>query len=326
VILPYIKKETMSNFIGHQKQIYFLAHNLKTNNLAHAYLFSGPEKIGKFTLALKLAEAVFCETTPRELMRNCGVCRNCLQVVSLSHPSIFVLDVDKTLVSRKENKKDIPIEDFRELKRILSLAPEEGRKRVVIINRADAMNTAAASSFLKLLEEPGSEVLFILITENEKSLLPTVVSRVQVLKFSVLADEEIRKMISETTEDKKKIERMVILSSGRPGRVVVFRDNPEILEKEEKFYRGVQTVLARKFLPDIFHFSEKASKNPEYIRKTTEYVLKNLRAKLLAGKIGDNPLILLRKIKRIGKIHDYLETTNLNPRLALDALLMEAIN
>ena len=141
--------------IGHDRQIQFLNSCRTRGTLPHAYLFHGPEHVGKLTIALMLAQSFFCPEVSKDDMRSvCGTCQSCQAIANYRHPSIFFLDTAHTLVSKKENRKEIPIEDIRELKRILSFAPQGNQWRLAIINEAEKMSTEAANAFLKLLEEP----------------------------------------------------------------------------------------------------------------------------------------------------------------------------
>ncbi|MDP3710165.1 MAG: AAA family ATPase [bacterium] len=290
-----------SNIIGHQKQKDYLQKALSSGRLAHAYLFHGPEGVGKFTFAEQFANSLPTSLSP-----------------------IF-LSLEHTLVSKKDKRKDIPIEDIRELRRQFSLAPEVDKWRVAIIDQADKMSAEAANAFLKLLEEPGNQTLFILISSNKESLLPTIVSRTQTIAFSLLGEEDMKKLAVRITSDKEAGELACWFAAGRPGILVKLLFQKDILEKEKKFLKELHGILSAQDLPRAFIFSEKIAADEGERNKTIEYLLRLIRAQLLKGQIKPNPIELVSKIKKISRISSILETTNVNPRLAMDTIFLEAI-
>src|SRR3989338_2587481 len=143
----------MEGIIGHEKQLRYLEHVRLRNTLAHAYLFHGPDGVGKRTVARAYAKTL---TGARD---------------------IIFLDTSHTLVSKKDERRDIPIEDIRELKRMWTLAPSGDMWRVLIVNDAEHMSDQAANGFLKLFEEPGSRTIIFLIASSRDLLMPTIISR-----------------------------------------------------------------------------------------------------------------------------------------------------
>ena len=143
--------------LGQDRAVAALQRGLAQGRRAHAYLLVGPSQVGKRTLALELAQALNCEgpETP------CQECSPCRRIAASLHADVQVVGVEAT---DGGVHKHISIDQIRELGRVVSLRPFEGRCRVVIIDPADAMNEAAQNAFLKTLEEPPPDVLFVLIT------------------------------------------------------------------------------------------------------------------------------------------------------------------
>lgn len=205
-----------------------LRKGLKSRRVAHAYLFSGPEGAGKYAVALQLARALNCTTDPVE---GCGSCAGCRKIDRLQHPDvrlIFPLPVGKgeksgdhpieVLASdaleavREElaRKADDPyhriavpranfikINSIRDIRRQASLSQVEGGTKVFIILEAHNMNAESSNALLKTLEEPPADTVLILTTSQRDRLLPTILSRCQVINFPPLREEEISAALQE---------------------------------------------------------------------------------------------------------------------------------
>ncbi|MDZ7339574.1 MAG: DNA polymerase III subunit delta' [candidate division KSB1 bacterium] len=199
--------------IGQEGPKRVLERALQRGRLAHAYLFLGPDGVGKEAMALALAQAILCHTPGAW---GCGACPNCRKVATLNHVDVrFVfpappkLDVDREReildsVAREPYARlrpwanpVIPIERIRALRYDSSMKSFEGRGRVVIIAEAEAMRAEAANALLKLLEEPPPATTFILTTTMVQALLPTIVSRCQLVRFSLLTPQQIQAALVE---------------------------------------------------------------------------------------------------------------------------------
>jgi len=165
-----------SSIEGHEKLIRLLQRAIENNTLAHAYLFSGQEGIGKKRTAFAVAAAVNCLQAGPE--GGCGACASCRKVISLSHPDVHILAPDGD---------EIKIDQIRQAQADLALKPFEGAKKVLIVDHADGMNAASSNAFLKTLEEPPGETLIMLITAMPQSLLATIRSRCQEVRFHPLS-------------------------------------------------------------------------------------------------------------------------------------------
>lgn len=163
---------TFSDIVGHERPIMILTRALAHDTLAHAYLFSGEEGIGKKMTALALAAAVNCERPGPG--GGCGACRSCRLTASRSHADLHVIEPEGD---------EIKIAQVRDIQAALSLKPFEGRKKVLIVDGAQAMNVAAANAFLKTLEEPPGDALIIMVSSLPRALLATIRSRCQEVRF-----------------------------------------------------------------------------------------------------------------------------------------------
>jgi len=161
---------------GQEDAIRRLKSAIKNNRIAHAYIFAGPRDSGRSLLAKNFAKALNC-ADPGD--PPCDTCASCKKIDKEIHP-----DVKSVAYNGKGG--DITIEQIRELENYIVLKPYEGRYKVFIIEDAHLMNTAAANSFLKTLEEPPANSVLILITERPADLPPTIASRCQVIRARAL--------------------------------------------------------------------------------------------------------------------------------------------
>ncbi len=174
---------TFAQVIGHDRQKDVLRRALTSGRLAHAYLFEGPEGIGKRLMALALARAVFCLRAS-----GCGECSACRKVDHHNHPDLHLLEPDGTFIK---------IEQVRAVQRELSFRPLEGSKKICLIDGAERMNPSAGNALLKTLEEPSPDTLIILLSARAEGVLPTIRSRCQRLAFARIPRETIKAILVE---------------------------------------------------------------------------------------------------------------------------------
>jgi len=170
----------LSEIKAQEKAIGILKKSVSEARLAHAYLFLGPNGVGKHSAAIEFAKLLNCVSGEAD---NCGKCISCLKIEKAIHPDIFI-------ISAEESQRIISIDRIRELSARLSLRPFEARCRVAIID-AQSLNEEASNALLKILEEPGADMLFILIAANTNALPDTIVSRCQVVRFKPLSRDDV---------------------------------------------------------------------------------------------------------------------------------------
>ena len=178
----------MWQVIGQSRAVFLLQRGLEMDSLAHAYLFVGPARVGKMTLALNLAQALNCPVTEPP----CGECASCQRIALGKHADVQIMDLSQNGDSAEtENRARISVEQIEQLQHSASLPPFEGRCKVFIIDGADLLSAGAANRLLKTLEEPVDKVVFILLTTNERLLPATVVSPCQRVELLPLAVTEV---------------------------------------------------------------------------------------------------------------------------------------
>lgn len=160
---------------GHSRQLDLLSRAVAGNRLAHAYIFAGPEQVGKKTVARQLTQHLLCDFATA-----CGQCAQCKTLAAGSNPDYIEVPSDSS----------IKIETVRDLSYKLSLMPYSGRQKIAVIDNAHLMTNEAANSLLKILEEPKDRTLIILVTSSPHLLLPTIVSRSQKINFGPQTEQE----------------------------------------------------------------------------------------------------------------------------------------
>jgi len=204
-----------------------LKRMLVTGRLPGALLFTGEEGIGKKLFALEVARALNCRS-PRD-HEACGVCPPCVRIFKLNYPQredaeewtqiIWTNHPDVGLVVAP--KRVLRVEQMRQIEKEANFRPFEGRARVFLIDDADKLNDASANALLKVLEEPPKTSHLILITARPAMLLPTILSRCQMIRFSPLTPEEIENhLVRNNLVDAKTARLRARAAGGSMGRAL----------------------------------------------------------------------------------------------------------
>ena len=223
---------------GQCSAIGYLKASLESNRISHAYIFSGPDGVGKRNTALNFAKALNCDNVKSG--EPCDQCPSCKKIDSSKHPDIRVL-------SPAEKNGSIKIEDVRAVIRDIYLKPFEAKKKVYIIEAAEEMKHEAANALLKTLEEPPADSVIILLTEKIKALFHTIVSRSQVVKFFPLKLKELEDILVKEyslAEDGAHI--LSHLSGGRIGLALKFKED-DLLTKRSLLIGRISSGLKDDF-------------------------------------------------------------------------------
>ncbi len=242
--------------IGHEWAVELLSRSMQTGRVGHAYLFAGAPRIGKTTLALAFAQALNCTADEPP----CGSCRSCQLTAQGIHPDVStVRPVDER----------IKIEAIRDLQRTLALAPVEGRYRVCIITHFDLATPSAANCLLKTLEEPPPRVILLLTADRPEALLPTIVSRCQVLNLRPLSTEHIADALRDRGVEEERTQLLSHLSQGRIGWAIAAAQDESVLIQREQMIAELATLTEGGYV-ERFAWAERLAKNPELIADTLE--------------------------------------------------------
>lgn len=269
-----------STIVGHERPVRILQRAVANDTLAHAYLFSGQEGIGKKKTAFALAAAVNCPKAGPE--GPCGECPSCRKVGTFGHPDVRVLAPDGD---------EIKIDQVRQVQAGLSLRPFEGAKKVLIVDPAERMNTASANAFLKTLEEPPGDALILLITALPQGLLPTIRSRCQELLFHPLP----RNVLAQALMDRRGFSRedawfIAALAQGSLGRGLEMDVEREKADRAEvaALWSGLETMGPAGALTR----AEEYGKDRERLERLLELGLERLRDALVYRIAGEERLLV----------------------------------
>lgn len=215
------------DIIGQKKAINILLGTMVRNRIPSAYLFAGESGIGKKLTAINLAKTLNC-LKPKTPIDCCDECSSCKKIDSRTHPDFLMAAPEKG---------EIRVDEIRMIEEVISLAPYEGKRKVVIVNDAETMNPSAANAFLKTLEEPPPQSIIILISASPDRLPETIRSRCSRINFSPLAPEQCKEVIraidnqdAEITDSQ--LSTLSRLSMGRPGLAI----SSDLMEERDWFF------------------------------------------------------------------------------------------
>ena len=205
---------------GQQRPIQILKNALSINRIPFAYLFVGPEGVGKRLVAKIFSQALNCLNKEDDA---CDKCISCLKIDSGQHPDVhFISPIESD---------EIKIEQIRELKKEINLKPHSAKKKVFIIDDAHNLNSESANAILKILEEPPEDSLIILITHKPKLMFKTIISRCRILKFYPLKRSELENILKNDYGLEKNLSHfLAYFSEGRLGYALSLKDK-DILEQ-----------------------------------------------------------------------------------------------
>ena len=216
-----------SELIGNTRVKDALKKMLTADRLPGALLFAGEEGVGKKRFALEVARALNCRT-PKD-SEACGVCSSCVRIAKLNYPEredadewtqiIWTDHPDVGLVVAP--KRVLRVEQMRQIEKEANFRPFEGKARVFLVDEADKLNDASANALLKVLEEPPRTSHLILITARPAMLLPTILSRCQMIRFAPLAPAEIEShLLANKLADTKTARLRARAAGGSIGRAL----------------------------------------------------------------------------------------------------------
>lgn len=280
------------DIVGQDRAIGFLKNAIRKNRLAHAYLFTGVDGIGKRTTAINLAMVINC-LLPKD-WDSCGECLSCRKIQKANHPDVQIIE---------PHGQFIRIEQVRELSRGLCFRPIEGKKRVCIIVNGEKMQDTAANALLKTLEEPPSHTLIVITAPEPKDLLPTIVSRCQNIGFNPLTPAIItERLCEEGGLDRRTAHILSFLAEGSLGRALSM-DSQSLLEKREHLINEVCSISSRE-AGKISAFAEVMGKSGDDLLDTLE-ILNSLFRDIMVLKNAKEEVCPIIHIDCMDKIRDW---------------------
>ena len=324
----------LADIVGQDHAVALLQRAAVSGRLAHAWLFDGPESVGKRSAALALALALCCPEAPGA---GCGTCDTCRRIETGQHPDVR---------SFEPQTQQYVIDQAREIVAIAATRPHEAPARLLILDRADCLNPSSANCLLKTLEEPFAGNHLLLISSAPDRLLPTIRSRTQRVRFVALPPAALMTIAERRGASPAQAETAVALAAGQAARVV------RALEAEAEanpweVVGNFRKAAATKGMGAIFdaatEFSDKESRQdlPEALA-----LLARLYRDALMTAVGAGDLVLLRdrafdleslaraarKSYDLGTLRNALRevvqaslalSSNVNPVIAIEKMLMD---
>lgn len=261
---------SFETILGHEKQKRMLQKMKEKNRLPHALLFLGEKGIGKRLFAQTLAASLLCQKNQTQL-EPCGACASCFAFAHQTHPDFFCIEPEQT----GKTSRSIKLEKILDLQQKIAPMTKISSRRVVLIDDLQTMNDIAANAFLKTLEEPRGETIFLLIANASlSSLLTTIVSRCLVIPFAPLQFHEMEPFLQKKfPEQADNFQTAFNLSNGSISEALrLFEEHSfQIQTEAETLLKNLPRMTTCEIFRQAKHFSE------DYSRETLEEFIKILR-------------------------------------------------
>ncbi|MBM2809276.1 MAG: polymerase delta prime subunit [Chloroflexi bacterium] len=218
--------------VGHRWAIELIERSRAAGHGAHAYLLTGLPGIGKFTTAMEIAQTLLCASSSA-----CGSCRHCRLAARSVHPDLHLIEVPS-------ERKNIPIKDVHEFLQGIALTPVEAACKVYIIRGAEDLAEEGSNALLKTLEEPPGSVTLLLTAPVTTAVLPTIVSRCQVIALRPVAEAEIAEHLAvEHGIEVGRARAIARASEGRPGWAITAAEHPDVMDERHRRARDLLDLL-----------------------------------------------------------------------------------
>lgn len=250
----------MQHIVGHEWAVEQLQTAIRYGRTGHAYLITGPQQVGRSTLATAFAQALNCTHEVLQ-KRPCGECRSCKLIASGRHPDLRIVSPEVSGRGRAVLK----IDQIRQLQRDLNLAAIEGPYKIAIITDFQTANPAAANAFLKTLEEPPNRVVLILTASEADSLLPTINSRCRHLSLRPVPTATISYYLQNRFQlQPDQANPIAHLANGRIGWAIEAAENGELIERHRVQIDQLLSIMSMDRV-GRFAEAEKLARKPDML-------------------------------------------------------------
>jgi DNA polymerase-3 subunit delta' len=245
--------------LGHEWAVDMLTQHISREAVRHAYLLTGPPGLGRRTLALRFAQALNC-TQPTAPGQPCGDCRDCRQIASMQHP-------DLSIVQAESEGGTLKVDQIREVRRALTLKPYQAKYRVALFLRFQEASEGAANALLKTLEEAPGYAILILTADNPEQLLPTIISRCELLRLRPLQADAIETHLLSHGAGSEQAHLIAHIVNGRPGYAMQLLKDQTALDLRAERLDDLEQLLSSTRVQK-FNYAEKLAKDKETMRQT----------------------------------------------------------
>ena len=286
--------------VGNEWAVDMLQKHVVNGTTRHAYLFAGPPGLGRRTLALRFAQALNCQT-PVAPGVPCGECRDCRQITAMQYADLTVIQADAEGGTLK-------VDQIREARRSLTLKPYQANYRVALFLRFQEANDNAANALLKTLEEAPSYAVLILTADNPEQLLPTIVSRCEVLRLRPLQVDQVQKELENGGVEGDRAKLIAHISGGRFGYAQRLIGDPSLLGSREERLNDLQSLISASRV-EKFAYADKLARDKESMRQAVLVWLSYWRDVMLRTAHASTPLV---NVDRNVEIEDLAQRLDLS--------------
>lgn len=320
-----------SDIIGQNEVVSTLKAVLRDDSARHAYIFAGPEGIGKRMVARVFAAALLC--SGRNFADRCENCQTCRLFDSGTNPDFYVVEAEGASIS---------VDDIRSMQHDISIRPMYSSKKVYLVAEADKMTVQAQNCLLKTLEEPPGYAVIVLTASNSNSLLETIRSRSIIYNFRKNTDEEVKACIlKREVKEVAGLDFIVSYADGVPGMALTLIESGDFRLNRDKAVEVILQLKTSKLL-EIFNVYDFFEENKDNIDSILDIMLLFYRDLLIAKKSGNENIlinsdkkdIILKNVDgfEIGKLIENIAAIeearrnikqNANYQLAIEVMLMK---
>jgi DNA polymerase-3 subunit delta' len=243
--------------LGHEWAVDMLRQQLTRDSVRHAYLFTGPSGVGRRSLALRFSQALDCPNPPAP-GEACRKCKTCQQIEQMQY-------ADLTVIHTETEGKILRIEPVRDLLHSLALTPYQSLYKILIFLRFQEASPGTANILLKSLEEGPAHAIFILTADSAEQILPTILSRCEVLRLRPLPTGAVETYLKERGAEAASAHLLAHISGGRPGYALRLMQDKEALDFRQRRLAEIQNLL-KSNRRERFSYAEKLT-NRKYEAK-----------------------------------------------------------
>jgi len=327
---------SFKDIVGQERAIKILKKSLKENKVSSSYIFVGSEGTGKKLTAIEFIKIVNCLNLNKNL-EACDNCHSCNEINKQCCPDLKIVETTKGLIK---------IEQIREIRKEIELKPFRSKKKVYIIDKAEKMTLEASNCLLKTIEEPPYYAIIILICSKIDPILPTIVSRCQIVNFGLVTSLKIKELLLNKIDnlEKDKAEIISKLAQGSIGKAFKLSADKEYFIKREEVLDYLSAISPGKYSDDIFEKVEKMVSEIDRIEEILEMIKLWYRDILIIKNTGDQKYvancdkleildeksqiysqeILIDILDYLEQIEEYL-MKNVNTRLILERLYIKMV-
>lgn len=319
---------SFDQIIGHSRSINLLQKSIENNSISHSYLFEGEDGIGKKLVAKIFAKTLLCkegQTTP------CNKCSSCRKIDNDSHPDLIIISPEKGMIRKPQ---------IDEMIKNATKLPFESERKIFIIDDSHTMNIESKNAILKTLEEPASFINIILISSNPDNLLPTILSRVESIKFFPIKIDEIENYLTNNYKlDDNKAKFIARFTKGAIGKCITIAEDESFFENREEVI-DIIVGLINGDLSKAFSSNDFFEENKENINEILDIftyffrdilIYKNLQNTDLIVNVDKEDILSQARFMEDIKINEVIQSIeetkinikrNINFQLAIEVMLL----